>query len=293
MNNSLGIYYAFWEKEWTADYFQYIKKVSSLGFDVLEIEVSSLLEMSPSVRRALASAAKDAGIELTYCIGLPAQYDPSNADDSIRKNGVEYVKRLIQCVGEMNGKILGGILYGSWPADVSQPLTNKQPWWDRSVESVRQFSKVAENEGVTCCMEVVNRYEQFLLNTAEEGRHFIANVASPNVKLLLDAYHMNIEEDQIGQAILDSANAIGHFHIGETNRRVPGRGHMPWNEIFDALCAINYKGHIVMEPFVQTGGTVGKNIKVWRELLPHATMELLDNEASFALSFLHQKLAER
>lgn len=293
MNNPLGVYYAFWEKEWKADYFQYIKKIANLGFDVLEVEVSSLLDMSSLERHALAEAAKDAGIELTYCIGLPAQYDPSSEEAAVRKKGTEYVKRLIQCVGEMDGKILGGILYGSWPVEVNNSLTDKQPWWDRSVESVREYSKVAENEGVTCCMEIVNRYEQILLNTAEEGRRFIGEIGSPNVKLLLDAFHMNIEEDNIGKAIIDSVGAIGHFHIGETNRRVPGRGHMPWDEIFDALNAIHYSGRIVMEPFVQMGGTVGKNIKVWRELLANPTEEALDNEAAFALSFLRQKMAER
>ncbi|MEG2622543.1 MAG: dolichol monophosphate mannose synthase, partial [Clostridia bacterium] len=86
---------------------------------------------------------------------------------------------------------------------------------------------------------------------------------------------------------------IGHFHIGETNRRVPGRGHMPWDEIMDALCAINYQGRIVMEPFLKMGGQVGQDIKVWRDLSDDGDDAFMDAEAQYALKFMKGKLASR
>jgi D-psicose/D-tagatose/L-ribulose 3-epimerase len=79
--------------------------------------------------------------------------------------------------------------------------------------------------------------------------------------LLLDTFHMNIEEDFIGDSIRSAAGYIGHFHIGETNRKTPGLGHMPWTEIADALADIEYSGRVVMEPFVRMGGSVGRDIK--------------------------------
>jgi D-psicose/D-tagatose/L-ribulose 3-epimerase len=70
---------------------------------------------------------------------------------------------------------------------------------------------------------VVNRFEQYLLNTAEEGVAFIKRVGSPNLKLLLDTFYMNIEEDNISKALTLTGDQLGHFHIGETNRKTPGR----------------------------------------------------------------------
>lgn len=293
MTNPVGIYYAFWEKEWKADYRYYIDKVSALGFDVLELAAGSLVDMTREERIEIARRAKDAGIELTYCIGLPPEYDMASEDEMIRRRGMEYVRRLLGCVGEMGGKVLGGILYGCWPAGMDRPLEDKRVWWDRSVDSVRQVAPTAADEGITMCMEVVNRFEQFLMNSAAEGRRFVDEVGSPNARLLLDAFHMNIEEDQIGEAIRASRGYIGHFHIGEANRKVPGRGHMPWDDLMDGLRDADYSGRIVMEPFIRMGGTVGQNIKVWRDLSDQGDEAYMDAEASFALSFIRGKLKER
>ena len=292
MNNKVGIYYAFWEQEWAADYFKYVDKVSRLGFDVLELAAGGLESMSASARRDLARAAKDAGIELTYCIGLPAQYDLASPDASVRANGLEYVRKLLRMIGEMDGKILGGILYSCWPA-TQFPQGDKRPWWDRSVASVREIARTAADEGVTYCLEVVNRFEQFLLNTAAEGVQFAKEVDSDSVKLLLDAFHMNIEEDFIGDAVRSAKGYIGHIHIGEANRKAPGRGHMQWDDLMDGLRDADYTGRIVMEPFIKMGGQVGQDIRMWHDLSDGGDEAYLDGEAAFALNFIRGKLAER
>jgi len=96
----------------------------------------------------------------------------------------------------------------------------------RAVEGVREAIKVAEDCGVVFCVEVVNRFEQFMMNTAAEGIAFAERVGSPNCKLLLDTFHMNIEEDSLRGSIVEAGSWLGHFHLGETNRRPPGRGRM-------------------------------------------------------------------
>ena len=292
MNNKVGIYYAFWEQEWAADYFKYVDKVSRLGFDVLELAAGGLESMSASARKDLARAAKDAGVELTYCIGLPAQYDLASPDASVCANGLEYVRKLLRMIGEMDGKILGGILYSCWPA-TQFPQGDKRPWWDRSVASVREIARTAADEGVTYCLEVVNRFEQFLLNTAAEGVQFAKEVDSDSVKLLLDAFHMNIEEDFIGDAVRSAKGYIGHIHIGEANRKAPGRGHMQWDDLMDGLRDADYTGRIVMEPFIKMGGQVGQDIRMWHDLSDGGDEAYLDGEAAFALNFIRGKLAER
>ncbi len=290
--NQIGIYYAYWEREWEADFSPYLQKVKKLGFDVLELAAGSLLEMSEGQRRRLAAGAKETGLELTYCIGLPPEYDMASLDGTVRRNGIEYMKRLLEAIYQMGGSLIGGIIYAAWPGVPRTGIADKTPWWDQSVESVREVSQTARDYGILYCLEIVNRYEQFLLNTAAEGMRFLREVESPNVKLLLDAFHMNIEEDCIGESILAAGDAIGHFHIGECNRKVPGKGHMPWREIADALKGAGYQGKIVMEPFVRMGGTVGQNIKVWRNLAPEAESGM-DQDAREALEFIRGLFTEK
>lgn len=106
-----------------------------------------------------------------------------------------------------------------------------------------------------------------------------------NVSVMLDTFHMNIEEESIGAAIREAGSLLGHFHTGECNRMVPGRGRTPWREIGEALRDINYDKTVVMEPFVMPGGTVGQNIKVWRDIVPDTSEEALDRDAKKALEF--------
>ena len=288
--NKVGIYFAFWERNWEGDFCHYVRKVKSLGFDVLELGAGALAEMTRPQLQAIADTAHEEGITLTYCIGLPPQYDVSSPDEQVRLEGVRYVGKLLDILRFMGGDTLGGILYACWPA-VEMSYDRKQVMREQSLRSVRELAKKAEDCGVNYCLEIVNRFEQCLLNTAEEGVAFAREVDSPAVKLLLDTFHMNIEEDDIGDAIRTAGSLLGHFHIGECNRKVPGRGHMPWDTIAAALRDIGYRGHVVMEPFVKPGGQVGQDIKVFRDLSDGAGEAEMDAMAKEALAFIRGKLA--
>lgn len=126
--------------------------------------------------------------------------------------------------------------------------------------------KTAEDYGVTYCVEVVNRYEGCILNTASEAMNYIKRVDADNIGVLLDTYHMNIEEDSFRDAILTAGDKLLGLHTGDNNRRCPGRGHIDFDEIFKALAEVNFKGRIVSELFVAKGGEVGRDICVWRNL---------------------------
>lgn len=147
------------------------------------------------------------------------------------------------------------------------------------------MADIAAENGITLCLEVLNRFEGYLLNTSAEGTAFVKEVEKDNVKVMLDTFHMNIEETSIGDAIRTAGSYLGHFHTGECNRLVPGKGRTPWREIHDALRDVQYDGAVVMEPFVQMGGKVGSDIKVWREMVPDLSEAKLDKDAQEALVF--------
>ena len=150
---------------------------------------------------------------------------------------------------------------------------------------MKEFIKTAEDYGVIYSVEAVNRFESCLINTASEALSYVDEIGSPNIGVLLDTYHMNIEENNIGDAIRLVGNKLTAFHTGENNRTAPGKGHLDWDEIFKALSDIGYKGRIVSEPFVMAGGEVGKDIHVYRDLIDNPSESRIDEEAKYLLNF--------
>lgn len=282
--NKIGIFMNFWVKNWDADHVKHIKKVSGLGFDILEFQAQALLDMDKSRMDEVRQAAKDNGIELTYSLGLNPKYDVASPDAKVREGGIEYLKRIVERIGYMEGKLLSGVNYAGWGSP-DYIVDDKSEIVKHSIESVRQVIKTAEDYDVTYCVEVVNRFEGIVMNTAKEAIEYVKQIDSDKIGILLDTYHMNIEEGSIGDAIRSVGGYLKNFHTGENNRVVPGKGHLDWDEIFGALHDIDYQGRIVSEPFVQMGGEVGSDIKVWRDLVEDPSEELLDEEARFLLNF--------
>lgn len=283
--NKLGIFINFWENMWDVDHIKYIKKAKEIGFDILEFQAQPLLEMSKAHMDELKKTAKDCGIELTYSLGLDKRYDVSSRDERIRLGGVEYLKNIVERVGYMEGKILSGVSYAGWGCCDVDPVTGKKDLLENSLKSMREIIKTAEDNGVTYCVEAVNRFEGCLINTAKEALAYTEAVDSPNIGVLLDTYHMNIEENSFTDAIKLVGDKLTSFHTGDNNRRCPGRGHIDFDEIFKALSDINYKGRIVSEPFVAQGGEVGRDIFVWRDMEEDMSEAYRDKEARYLLEY--------
>ena len=279
-----GIYQAYWEKEWAADYTQYVKKAEKLGFDILEIGASPLPDYSQEQMRLLRQCAKDSGVTLTAGYGPTFEHNMGSSDPAIREKASEWFKRLFEVMGQLEISKIGGALYSYWPVDFSKPV-RKEDDWKYSVEGMKKLSELAKPYQITLNLEVLNRFENHILNTAEEGVQFVTEVDRDNVKVMLDTFHMNIEETSISAAIRTAGNLLGHFHTGECNRMVPGQGRMPWREIAEALHEIQYDGSVVMEPFVRRGGQIEKDIHIWRNMKSDISEEILDRDARNALLF--------
>lgn len=281
--NKLGIFMNFWENSWEADHIKYIKKAADIGFDVLEFQAQALLEMSDARMTEIKAAAEEYGIELTYSLGLDKKYDISSTDEAVRLGGIKYLKAIMDKVNYMDGKIISGVSYAGW--GVPEGNFQREALLENSIKSMKELVKTAEEYGITYAVEAVNRFEGVVLNTAEQAVEYVKAVDSPNMGVLLDTYHMNIEENNIGDAIRCAGDLLVGFHTGENNRTAPGRGHLNWDEIFSALADVNYTGRIVSEPFVVSGGQVGRDIFVWRNLIEDTSEQAIDSEAKFLLEF--------
>ena len=283
----IGTYFAYWEQEWDVEFLPYVSKVSQLGFDILEIAGAGLMSLNEEQILQLKAEAERCGITLTVCIGLPACYNVASEDEEVRSTGIQYMKGLIDKTHLLGATQIGGIIYAYWPVDYTKPI-NKELAWKHSQASVRELADYAKPKNVTLMLETVNRFEQFMFNDAKEATQFVKEVDRENVKVMLDTFHMNIEEDSFRDAILEAGSYLSHFHIGEANRKVPGKGRLPWEEIGQALRDIGYDGPVVMEPFVRPGGGVGSDIRVWRDLSDGASDAQLDQDAAESCSFVRK-----
>ena len=283
-----GIYYAYWEKEWGGDFLPYIPRVKKLGFDILEIALAGFPEQSEDYMRALRETAEAEGILLTGGFGPPPEVNLSSADPAIVANGFRFWEDTLRKMEIADIHFAGGATYSYWPIDFTKPF-DKQADWERSVTNVRKLADMAADRGVTLGMEVLNRFEGYLMNECAEGVAYVDAVDRPNVKLVLDTFHMNMEEDSFGDAIRLAGKRLGHVHVGEPNRRPPHAGsRINWQEIGDALREIDYPGYIVMEPFERMGGKVGQDISIWRDLSNGATDEDLDSRAAASVKYLRE-----
>ena len=233
-----GTLYSYWGNTWSCDYFETAERVKKLGFDILEIGAGHLLEMSEDEIKKLRDHAGSLGLILSCNIGPPKDKDVASSDASVRKAGVAFLSDIMRAMKVLGSDTLVGVQYTYWPNDFTD--LDKPAIWARGVESVKELGKVAEECGVQICLEVVNRFETHILNTAEEALAFCSEVDNRNVSILLDTFHMNIEEDNIADAIREAGSMLSHLHVGEGNRKLPGEGSLHWDEIGKAL-----RGHRV------------------------------------------------
>ena len=281
----LGIHYIYWQKDLNCQsYVPYVSKAKQLGFDVLELGDYLVLNMPEYEVNALASAAKEYDIELS--IGLdPRQEDALTSNDSAcRVRGIRFYCDLFPRLQKLGIKTLAGHFLNAEP--IFPVSKNRETELMRGAESISQIGRCAAEYGISINIEIVNRFESHLLNTAQQGVAFAKEVGLSNVKLTLDTVHMNIEEDSFYQALTTAGNYLGHVHLCENNRRLPGKGKMPWLEIRDALFQIGYKGIMTMEPLVQTGGDLGDYARIWRDMTDGADEEMMDAAAAKAARFI-------
>ncbi len=224
---------------------------------------------------------------MTYSTGLAREHDLSSKDERIRRQAIEYVKHVLEVIASMGGTAFGGVNYAAWAGKLENNEFDRRVYVENSVNSMKELAKTAEDLGITYLFEVVNRFETTVMNTAEEGRNFIDEIGSPNCKLVLDTFHMNIEESSFKNAILTAGDRLGCMHLGECDRSLPSKhGRTNWEELFHALKSIGFNGILTIESFITTGGEIGRDIGLYRDLTFGKTDAELDISIRKALNFL-------
>ncbi|MEM1976715.1 MAG: sugar phosphate isomerase/epimerase family protein [Nitrososphaerota archaeon] len=276
-----GVLSLLWTNRFSEKHLGLFDKLHKMGYDGLEIYLGypEILPIS-----GIKNKMRETGLECTFAIGLDKNRNVADPDPEVRKKGIKFLKGLIEIVSELNGDVLCGIPYAAW-GELS-PKGRQPQELEYAKQAMREVADYARDHGVFLALEPVNRFEGYLINTAEEMITFVKDVNHPNVKILLDTFQMLLEENNLCEAIRASKDYLYHFHACENHRGVLGTGYIPWKDIFKTLKDIGYNRWLVYEAwstrvFLSELGEIPPKIAMWRQLIADE-----DQAAEKSLNFL-------
>ena len=254
-----------WSENFSEKDLWIIQKAKDMTFELIDFAVANpytfpLEKVKQEIDRV--------GIECVCTTTLAEKTNTISPDPEIRANGVKALKKCVDICNRLGAPILGGLNYAGWGYITKRPRTPQE--WEWGVECIREAAEYAKETGnVTICLEVVNRFESFFLNIAEDAVKFCKDVGTGNVKVHLDCFHMILEENSFSGAVKTCGKEyLGYIHVNENNRGIPGTGLVPFKEFFEALIEIGYDGPLTIESFDSNFVELAGNCAIWRSFAP-------------------------
>jgi D-psicose/D-tagatose/L-ribulose 3-epimerase len=223
-------------------------------------------------------------LECTICSVIPQGLSVISDDPSVRQKTRVHLEDCVKATAEVGAKIIAGPLYS--PVGHLPGRRRTADEWKWAVECYQSLGSVLARYNVTVAIEPLNRFETYFLNTAADAVALCDQISHPNVGILFDTFHANIEEKNIGQAYRTVARHLKHVHTCENDRGIPGSGHVEWKDVFQALRDIRYDGWLTIESFGFALGELSAAASIWRDIAP--TPESIAFEG---VKFLKQNMA--
>lgn len=281
MTNPLGVHALVWSGTWDEPAARHaISSAAAAGFDLIEVPILDPFGIDTAMTRRLL---EEYGLQSACSMGLPAHADVASEDPAVVEAGTRMLARAVEVTQEIGASYLCGVLYsqlGKYPA----PLTQRSR--EHVVDAMRALAAAADGAGVPVSLEVVNRYETNVVNTAKDMLTLLDDIGT-SLRVHLDTYHMNIEEDGFVTPVERAADRIGYVHIGESHRGYLGTGTIDFDSFFGALVASGYDGPITFESFSSAvvHPELSNQLAVWRNLWSDG-----DDLARHARSFIAERL---
>ena len=238
-----------------------LRDIKSVGYDGVEIPIFEG-EIADFAR--IGTVLDEIGLQRTAvsAIGDPEQ-NLISSDKSHRDAGVDHVRWAIDCAAALGADRLSGPLHSTLGHFSGSGPTREE--LDRAVETQRRIGDHAANKNVTVCLEALNRFECYLVNTMDALCSLLERIDHPHIQAMYDTFHANIEECDPIAALVDHRQYVKHIHISENDRGVPGRGNLPWEETFAAIRDIGYDDWLTIESFGRGLPDLAAATKVWRD----------------------------
>lgn len=279
LNIKFGVSTWLWTSPFTTESVEVLfPKIAAMGFDVVEIAVEdpSLIDIK-AVKRGLQKYH----LGVAICGAFGPSRDLTNEDVSVHRNCFSYIESCLDFCVELNTPFFGGPMYSAVGKARMLPHDKRKAEWDLAVKNLRVACDMAAIRGLQIALEPLNRFESDLVNTAEDASRLIRDIDHPAAKIMLDGFHMNIEEKDVEQAIIAAGEHLIHVQVSENYRGTPGTGQTRWDAYRRGLESIGYSGTVTIESFTPENKELAGAVCFW-----HPMAESQDGFACDGLRFL-------
>jgi D-psicose/D-tagatose/L-ribulose 3-epimerase len=256
-----GVNTFIWAAEFNNSHLPLLPAIKANGFDGVEVPLFRPAEfLAKDIRRGLD--AND--LQCTICSVLTGDLSLIGEDAAIRQKTRQHLRDCIRTASDVGAEIIAGPLY--CPVGYLPGRRRTADEWKWAVEGYQSITETLVQNHVTLAIEPLNRFETFFLNTASDAAALCDQVNHPNVGVLFDTFHANIEEKDIAAGYRTVGRHLKHVHTCENDRGIPGSGHVEWEAVFAALRDLRYDGWLTIESFGFALGDLSSAAAIWRDI---------------------------
>ena len=238
-----------------------LEQIKEIGYDGVEVPI---FEHDAAAFQRLGGKLDELGLERTAVTVSTGDANPISPDSTVRAEAVTRLKGAVDMCELVGAPMLCGP-YHSALGEFSGAMPSEEEWANGKA-TLREVADYAGEKGVTLVLEYLNRFELYFLNCAADCARFVREVDHPNLRMMYDTFHANIEEKDITEAVKSCIDVCAHVHISENDRSTPGSGGVDWDTSFAALKEVGYEGWMVVEAFGLSLPDLAAATKIWRRM---------------------------
>ncbi len=269
-----------WTSPFTTGDISLFSKIRQMGFTHVEIPIEDVSLIDAKV---VARALEDNDLKPIVCGAWGPTRDLTHEDPNVHQVCFEYIYRCFDICLLWECEFLCGPMYSAVGKARLVPPAQRQREWQLAVENLRKVCEEAKTLDLKIALEPLNRFESDLVNTTSDVVRLIHDIDHPSAHILLDSFHMTIEERNLADAIRLAGDHLIHVQVSENYRGTPGTGQTNWADIRDGLSSINYQGVISIESFTPHVQELAGAVCIWKPFAPSQ-----DDFAQKGLTFLQQ-----
>ena len=272
-----------WTSPFTTDTVSLFPKIRDMGYDAVEIPVE-YPDMIDEIK--VRQALRQSGLDAVVCGAFGPSRDLTNEDPDVHRHCFDYISKCFHLCLAWNASFFAGPMYSAVGKARMVSSEQRKIEWERAVSNLYKVCQLAGENGLQVALEPLNRFESDLVNTAEDVMRLVKDINHPAAKVMLDGFHMAIEEKSMEEAITTVGKELIHLQVSENYRGIPGTGQTPWQSIRKGLEKINYQGTVSVESFTPEIRELAGAVCIWKNLAPSQ-----DEFASEGLKFLKNLLS--
>jgi D-psicose/D-tagatose/L-ribulose 3-epimerase len=268
----LGINLLLWTAEPAQIHRPLLQSLKDIGYGLVEIPA---FHGDPEKCAAIAPLLDEIGLARTLLSARGADDNPLSPDPAVRRAAIENGCRSVDCAIALGTRKVVGPIHSGFGVHSGTSPTEIE--WERAIEVMREVAEYARRYDVSLSLEFLNRFECYLLNTTAETARFVEEVGAPNIGILFDTFHANIEDEDFLGTLGKFGRYVNHVHVSESHRGALGTGMVNWADAFGALKKMRYSGDIVVEAFGTAVPELIPLVKIWRKA--YETEDVLARDA--------------